>query len=302
MDTCSIFSPAKVNFFLAVTGRRPDGFHDLISVAAQLELGDTIRLEVADTEGDTVECAMAGVPTDSTNLVLRAAKAWREAGGAAPPVRFVIGKRIPPGSGLGGGSSNAVAALRGLERISANPLGPEALGRIAESLGSDCPLFLAEGPVVMRGRGERIERLDSQSALRLRGADLLVCRPEIGVDTAWAYGRLADGAPGSYMDAREAEARVGEWLAGSGANDSLSVNSFEPVVFTKFAALPTLGKRLLDRHGLALRLSGSGSACFAWLRPQTDWDAVAADVRDAFGKGSLVERTRVAVPSHGNGG
>lgn len=302
METCAVFSPAKVNLFLAVTGRRPDGFHDLVSVAAQLEMGDTLRLERAGVEGDSVECAMPGVPEDGTNLVMRAAGAWREAGGMAPPVRFVIGKRIPPASGLGGGSSNAVAALRGLEQVSAKPLGAEALARIAAALGSDCPLFLAEGPVIMRGRGERIESLEPEATLRLRGADLLVCRPRIGVDTAWAYARLAGAAPGSCLDSAEAEARIGAWRAGGGGNDELSFNSFEPVVFTKFVALPALGKRLLDRHGLALRLSGSGSACFAWLRPQADWGAVVAEVRDAFGDDCLVERTRVAILPRGNGG
>jgi len=269
-------------------------------MAAQLELGDTVRLETGEGEGDTVECEMTGVPNDDTNLVLRAAKAWRDEGGIAPPVRFVLEKKIPPRSGLGGGSSNAVAALRGLEKIATNPLGADVLRAIASALGSDCPLFLAGGPVVMRGRGEQVARLAPAHASRLCGADLLVCRPRIGVDTAWAYGRLVEGAPASYLNATEAEARVEAWLAGSATNDALSCNSFEPVVFTKFIALPVLGKRLQERHGLALRLSGSGSACFAWLAPRTDWDAVAQDVRDAFGSDCLVERTRVAPPQSGD--
>ncbi|HUG11544.1 MAG TPA: 4-(cytidine 5'-diphospho)-2-C-methyl-D-erythritol kinase [Opitutaceae bacterium] len=293
MQTCSVSSPAKVNLFLAVTGKRADGYHDLVSVAAQLELGDTLRIKPAVGESDSLACSMPGVPVDSTNLVLRAAEAWRAAGGAAPAVRFVLEKRIPPQSGLGGGSSNAVAALRGLERIATRPLGDDALRTIAAGLGSDCAMFLSDGPVIMRGRGERVERLPAAAAARLREGELFICRPTVGVETAWAYGRLAKGAPDSYLAADEAEARVAEWIAG-GASDALSFNSFDPVVFGKFVAYPVLSRRLADRHGLALRLSGSGSACFAWIRPEIDWAAIVADVQDAFGNDCLIERTRLA--------
>jgi 4-diphosphocytidyl-2-C-methyl-D-erythritol kinase len=294
VQTCSVFSPAKVNLFLAITGRRPDGFHDLVSVAALLELGDTLRLESAAAgQGDSLECAMPGVPTDATNLVLRAAQAWRAAGGEAPPVRFVLEKRVPPQSGLGGGSSNAVAALRGLERVASRPLGAAALPVLAAGLGSDCALFLHDGPVVMRGRGERVEPLPPGAAARLRDGEMLLCRPTTGVETAWAYRQLAKGAPDSYADAAGAEARVAAWIAGGDANDALSFNSFEPVVFGKFVAFPVLGRRLETRHRLELRLSGSGSACFAWLRPETDWPALVADMRDALGDGCLIERTRL---------
>lgn len=300
MDICTVSSPAKVNFFLAVTGRRADGFHDLVSVAAQLELADTVQLEPGAGQGDSVACTMPGVPTNATNIVLRAAQAWRQAGGEAPPIRFVLEKKIPPQSGLGGGSSNAVAALRGLERIAAKPLGAEAIRAIAITLGSDCALFLADGPVIMRGRGERIEPLPAVAAARLRAGELLVCRPGIGVETAWAYGRMAANAPDSYLGAADAEARIALWVAG-GSNDSLSFNSFEAVVHEKFIALPALAHRLEQRHGLGLHLSGSGSACFAWLRPDTDWGAVAADVRDAFGERALLVKTRIA-DAGSNGG
>jgi len=297
VQTCSVFSPAKVNLFLAVTGRRADGFHELVSVAAPLRFGDTLRLEQAAGEDDTLECAMPGVPTDAKNLVLRAAQAWRAAGGEAPPVRFVLEKRVPPQSGLGGGSSNAVAALRGLQQIATRPVAAEVLAGIAAGLGSDCAMFLHDGPVIMRGRGERIESLLKAAAARLGEGELLLVRPTVGVETAWAYGKLAAGAPDSYLAAEEAEARVAAWVAGNGANDALSFNSFEAVVFGKFVAFPVLGRRLADRHGIALRLSGSGSACFAWLKAETHWDALVADLRDALGDSCLIERTGLATAS-----
>lgn len=302
MESCSVFSPAKLNFFLAVTGRRADGFHDLVSVAAPLELGDTVRLEPGKGSRDTVECGMPGVPEDGTNLVLRAVSAWREAGGVAPPVHIVLDKQIPPASGLGGGSSNAVAALKGLERIAPGPIGAGAVLRIAGAIGSDCPLFLADGPVLMRGRGERIETLGAAAAQRLSARELLLFRPGFGVDTAWAFSQLAGRAPDSYLSAGDAGARVAEWLGGCGANEALSFNSFEGIVFSKFVALPALGQRLKERLGIAPRLSGSGSACYAWLTPAADWSKVQSEVRDALGQTAHVFRTRVAASCGGYSG
>jgi 4-diphosphocytidyl-2-C-methyl-D-erythritol kinase len=291
VQTCSVFSPAKVNLFLAVTGRRPDGFHELVSVAAPLRFGDTLRLQPAAGQGDTLECPMPGVPVDATNLVLRAAQAWRAAGGEAPPVRFALEKRVPPQSGLGGGSSNAVATLRGLEKIATRALGAGELAGIAAGIGSDCAMFLHDGPVIMRGRGEKIETLPEPAAARLLAGELLLVRPTVGVETAWAYGKLAAGSPHSYLAAIEAESRVAAWVAGGATNEALSFNSFEPVVFGKFVAFPVLGRWMAERHGLVLRLSGSGSAGFAWLKAGADWDALVADLRNALGEDCLIERT-----------
>ena len=153
MSTITRVAPAKLNLFLAITGRREDGFHELVSVVAPLKFGDTLRVEPA-TEF-SLGCDVPDVPVDGTNLVLRAAQAFAAASGWRGGARFFIEKRIPMGAGLGGGSSNAVAALRALNVLAgpAQGLAPEALARVAAQLGSDCPLFLHDGPVVMRGRG-----------------------------------------------------------------------------------------------------------------------------------------------------
>src|SRR6188768_1791388 len=141
MDSFSIFAPAKVNLFLAVTGRRPDGFHDLVSVAAPLDFGDTLRAEPAT--GFSLACTDPEVPIDATNLVLKAAAAFEEASAktlAGPTgAKFFLEKRIPMGAGLGGGSSDAVAALRLLNQ-QAGPKGglsADGLQRVAAQLGSD---------------------------------------------------------------------------------------------------------------------------------------------------------------------
>jgi 4-diphosphocytidyl-2-C-methyl-D-erythritol kinase len=198
MAMVTVFSPAKINLYLAVTGRRPDGFHDLVSVAAPLAWGDELRAEAGDRSpeagknGFTLECEWADVPLDDTNLVLRAAGAFAAATGWDRPVRFVLTKRIPVGAGLGGGSSNAVAALRALNELAGGTLAPAALAGIAATLGSDCALFVRGEPVVMRGRGEHIESLPAGAAGRLRGRRVLVFKPSFGIATPWAYRRMVE--------------------------------------------------------------------------------------------------------------
>jgi 4-diphosphocytidyl-2-C-methyl-D-erythritol kinase len=292
VNTVEGFSPAKINLFLAITGRRPDGFHDLLSVAAPLQWGD--RLEAA-AEGDalTLACADPAVPADGTNLILRAAEAFRAATGWRTGVRFILEKRIPVGAGLGGGSSNAVTALRLLNLLAGEPLGAAALLGLAAGLGSDCPLFLAEGPVAMRGRGERITPLAETAARRLRGRRVLLFKPGFPIATGWAYGRLA--AAGAYLPPAEAEARLAAWQAGTEPAEALLANNMESVAFAKFPALPVLLDRLRSGCGLAPRLSGSGSACFALLPEGGGPPAGAmAAIREAWGSGAFVQETRLA--------
>ena len=293
VNTVEGFSPAKLNLFIAVTGRRPDGFHDLVSVSAPLQWGDRLEAAAAGGREDTLACDDSAVPADGSNLILRAAQAFRAATGWRTGVHFDLKKRIPMGAGLGGGSSNAVAALRALNRLAGAPLSAGALAELAAGLGSDCPLFLADGPVVMRGRGERITALPPAAAGRLRGRRVLVFKPGFPISTAWAYGRMA--AAGAYQSAAEAEARLTDWERGGAPAEALLANGMEAVAFAKYPALPVLLDRLRTRSGLSPRLSGSGSACFALL-PETGGapaEAMAA-IREAWGPQAFIQETRLA--------
>ncbi len=294
VESISIFAPAKLNLFLAVTGRRPDGYHDLVSVAAPLDFGDTLRVERAGAT--SLVCDDPGVPCDDTNLVLKAVRAFRREAPSIGEVRFVLEKRIPVGAGLGGGSSDAVATLRALNRL----VGPERalpgeiLQELAAELGSDCPLFLAGSPVVMRGRGERVEALPPGAVARLRGRRVLVFKPAFGISTPWAYGQMVAAAPGGYLPVAEAEARLAAWIADPrAAAESLVFNNMERPVFTKYLALPVLLRQLQADFGLEARLSGSGSACFALLREETDTPRVVAAVQTAWGESAFVREARI---------
>ncbi len=305
VSAIEIFAPAKLNLFLAITGRRADGFHDLVSVATTLGFGDTLRAEVnAGTEMAagggrfTMTCDDAGVPLDDANLVLKAARAFARATGwpsAESGVNFFLEKRVPMGAGLGGGSSDAVAALRALNALSGVRLGAEELVQIAAGLGSDCALFFHDGPVVMRGRGERIEALPAGASARLRGRQVLVFKPAFGIATPWAYAQMAKAAPGSYLPEKEAEARLAAWVGEEGATaEALLFNNMEAPAFAKFMALPALLEQLKNEFGLAPRMSGSGSACFAFLPENAKVTAITAAVKEAWGDTSFVVETRIA--------
>jgi 4-diphosphocytidyl-2-C-methyl-D-erythritol kinase len=294
MSSAVVFSPAKINLFLAVTGRRADGYHDLVSVVAPVEFGDTLRIEAGAAGEFALECDDASVPTGEDNLVLRAARLFAEKTGWGGGAKFFLEKRIPMGAGLGGGSGNAVAALRGLNSLAGEPLGGAELAAMAARAGSDCALFLPGGPVVMRGRGERVEPLSADTAARLRGQRVLVFKPEFGISTPWAYAQLAADGEKNYLPATEAEARLAAWLGEAKAPvEALLFNSFERPAFLKFPALPVLLDALGAEFGLSTRLSGSGSACFALLPADAAVEAVKSRIHEAWGATAWMVETRI---------
>jgi len=297
LGVVTVFSPAKLNLFLAVTGRRTDGFHDLISVAAPLEFGDELRAEdrgrrTEDRNPFTLECDAPGVPLDESNLVLKAARLFVRETGWKGGANFTLKKRIPVGAGLGGGSSNAVAALRALDRLAGTGLPEEKLAEMATALGSDCPLFLHDAPVVMRGRGEKIEALPPAARARLSGRCVLVFKPSFGIPTAWAYQRMIMRG-GDYLEAREAEGRLSGWLAGAGLAEEFLFNNMEPAAFEKYVGLPVLLEILRKDFGLEPRMSGSGSACYALLKDADEAEPVIARIRECWGQGAFAVATKL---------
>jgi 4-diphosphocytidyl-2-C-methyl-D-erythritol kinase len=292
MSVISIFAPAKLNLFLAITGRRADGFHDLISVVTPVAFGDTLRVEPAEVFSLT--CDDPEVPLDETNLVLKAARAFATAANWHGGAKFFLEKRLPMGAGLGGGSSDAVATLRALNALTGHPLAFPALAAIAATLGSDCALFLHDGPVVMRGRGERVEPLAAEAAARLRGRRVLIFKPGFAIATPWAYRAMA-AQPSTYLAADEAEKRLAAWCADKSAMaEEILFNNMESVAFTKFVALPTLLEQLRKEFALEPRMSGSGSACFALLPEDAPTDAIVRAVRAAWGDSAFIAVTQIA--------
>ncbi|HYI08711.1 MAG TPA: 4-(cytidine 5'-diphospho)-2-C-methyl-D-erythritol kinase [Thermoanaerobaculia bacterium] len=239
-------SYAKINWSLRITGKRPDGFHDLETVFQTISLHDDLTFTPADRT--TLTCDDPTIPTDDTNLVLRAARAVN-----AAPVAIELRKRIPAGGGLGGGSSNAAATLMAL--------GNGDLRDIALHLGSDVPFFLLGGTAYATGRGEVLTPLPPMT-----GIPLLLVLPEEGVLTKDAFARITRYSPPLGLAAYRDFANF--------------TNDFEEPVFATLPRLRELKERLLENGAFYASMSGSGSTLFGAFVNAESRDAAAAGFTD----------------------
>ena len=281
---------AKLNLSLAITGRRADGFHELISLVAPIALADTLTLDVGRPLGLT--CDDASLPVDGSNLVLKAAAAYVKRRPSAPTGHFHLTKKVPHGAGLGGGSSDAAAALRLLDQASGDPLGLEVLETLAAEVGSDCPFFVRGQAAVMRGRGERLEILPLAARAALAGRKVVLVKPPFGVPTPEAYALLAKA--GKYRPAAQAEAELAAWIAQPATDPSVLGNDLAAPVFAKYLALPVGLESFRHATGVNWQMTGSGSACFAFVSDGFDHARLRADVRRVWGPGAWVEETVIS--------
>ncbi|MCX6841311.1 MAG: 4-(cytidine 5'-diphospho)-2-C-methyl-D-erythritol kinase [candidate division WOR-3 bacterium] len=279
MDKLVLSAPAKINLGLWVGGKRADGFHDIVTIIAPVELADTVTIRRART-GIEVSCDSVEVPSGPGNLAHKAAAAFMEAARINAGCRIRIRKRIPVGGGLGGGSSDAATVLSGLNRLFGSPLSPRRLRLIGASLGSDVPAFLANGPCIARGRGEKLRRI------RLPRLDVILCLPGHPVPTAWAYAELdRRRGPGQGLTRPVISPKILRAAIRRNEPEKVAAqlrNSFEPAVFRRHPALG-LAKELLLRHGaLAASLSGSGSTVYGLVQTKGWKDPMAALARNGF--------------------
>ena len=264
------FSPCKVNIMLAITGQRPDGFHELISLVAPVKFGDTLRVDIAsDATADSLKCNVDGIPTDSSNLVIKAAELFREYTGKTDFFVFELEKRVPAGAGLGGGSSNGAVALLAINELYGNPLTIKELSSIAAKMGSDCPLFLTKSPSVMRGRGEKVFSLRGDAKSYIDSLKLVLFKPDFSINTGWAYSQMRAN-PEVYMDADEAESIISVWLENPSISDLPLVNNMQIEAFKKYPALQVAIEEIKRKFHIPAIMSGSGSACFAIVNNLND--------------------------------
>jgi 4-diphosphocytidyl-2-C-methyl-D-erythritol kinase len=287
-----LLCPAKINWLLAITGKREDGFHELVSLVTPLAFGDRLRLRRSSSKaGISLRIFGADLSDGPDNLAWRAAELFLDKFGLEVGLDMELEKRIPIGAGLGGGSSNAAGVLRGLSGLF--EIDDEAsLIELAAELGSDCPLFLKGKPVVMRGRGERLESLSELQRQSLDAAPVALFKPSFGISTAWAYEALA-ADPSQYTSPQEVELVLDQWGRGDLRLAELLRNSFDPLVSNKYPCILLVKNKILQETGCRCLLSGSGSACFA-IGPAEAFRRIREIVRECWGPRAFFQETTIS--------
>lgn len=292
----SVDCPAKINLTLFVLGRRDDGFHDLQSIVAQTAFGDSLKLEWKLAGGGDEDRVIVdrAIISEGENTVLAAIRHWRLATGFDTGIFTVrLSKKIPIGAGLGGGSSDGAAVLRAIRelKLMEEAAEPDWLA-LAAKVGSDCPLFMTSTASLVAGRGESISHLEAKLAQRLSGREILLFKPCFSISTAEAYYRLA--RTGLYTEEEVARALFQRWAHSEGESAGLPEpgNDFERLLEGWIPSIPLVLRRLRERHGIDARLTGSGSACFAFPRKgSSDIKTIESELRRAWGETYWMEES-----------
>ena len=248
---------AKLNLTLDVLGKREDGYHDLQSVMQTISIRDDIVLDVGTGKPWKLMCSVEGIPEDETNLAWKAAKVYCEAMHKDPDgLEIRITKRIPSGAGMGGGSADAAAVLRALNRYYGNPLSIFALAELGAQVGSDVPFCTICGTAMVEGRGERLRKLPD-----MPDCVIVVVKPEFSVSTPELYKKIDEVTIANRPDQQAMESAL---LAG----DLLKVannlcNVFDPVVTEEHLELNYIKSLFYQYGAIGYQMTGSGSAVYA---------------------------------------
>lgn len=228
------FSPAKLNLFFRVIGKRPDGYHEIASLYQAIDFGDTLTLTITSGE-DQLTCSDPHLPCDSSNLVLRAVNLFRKKTGRSFGLHAHLDKHIPIQAGLGGGSSNAATTLWALREMTGVSLSDKELSSWGAELGSDVPFFFSEGTAYCTGRGEIVENLPSLP--HLSG---WIAKPLVGLSTPAVYQKVVPLA----LDTQP------------------FFNDLEPAAFSLLPELADLKTKLFKIGFEQVSMTGSGTAFF----------------------------------------
>jgi 4-diphosphocytidyl-2-C-methyl-D-erythritol kinase len=241
-----VLCPAKVNLYLRVVGRRPDGYHELVTVMQPLTLADELNVSLGG-EGIRLECEAADLPCGADNLVWRAAARFQEETGQRPGVRLRLRKRIPVAAGLGGGSSDAAGTLVALNDLAGGVLTPGRLHELARLLGADVPFFLDRRPAVGRGIGTQL------TPLSLPSYWYLLLNPGVPLATRWVYENLdLAGLPAAPEEETWDPEHPETWVR----------NDLGSVAIKRLPELAALLDDLRDAGARTQGISGSGPTLF----------------------------------------
>lgn len=274
---------AKLNLTLDVLGKRDDGYHDLKSVMQTVSLHDVVEMDIETGEGWKLLCGREDIPCDAGNLAWRAARAFCDATGKEPDgITIRLTKNIPSGAGMGGGSADAAAVLRMLNRYYGEPMTPEALARLGASVGSDVPFCVVGGTVLCEGRGEVMRRLRDCPACIILG-----CKPVFSVSTPVLFRKIDTVPVLRHPDHDAMEQAIAE-----GDLDAIVrniYNVFDPVVAQDHPEIGRI-KAVCSRHGaLASQMTGSGSVVFAVMPDRESAEAARRELEGTYSQVFITE-------------
>ena len=255
----TLYEPAfaKLNLTLDVLGRREDGYHDLRSVMQTVSIRDDIEIDLDTGKPWCLQCSREGIPTDETNLAWKAAKVYFDRIKKDPNgLEIRITKRIPTQAGLGGGSADAAAVLRALNRHYGEPLSILALAELGSLVGSDVPFCTVCGTAMVEGRGERLRKLAD-----MPDCVFVICKPDFSVSTPELYAKIDSVEIARRPDHSAMESAL---LAGDlGRIAENFCNVFDPVVTADHLELNYI-KSIFNSYGsVGQQMTGTGSAVFA---------------------------------------
>lgn len=266
-----IKAPAKVNLFLNVLRRRPDGYHDLHSLLQMVGLYDELIFEDAP-RGITLVSSSGDLPVDDRNLVVRATRALVRAAGIKSGVRVGLKKNIPMGAGLGGGSSDAAATLVALNRLWKLGFSRDDLAKIGQDLGSDVPFFLYGPTAFVSGRGEKVVPCVLNS-----DRWLVIVNPGFEVSTRWVYEQLSSVGAGAATSQNSWLTNIQEniRIQDSGKfklhySDIVLHNDLESVMESKYPVVRAMKECLLSEGAEGILMSGSGPTVFGVFKEKID--------------------------------
>ncbi len=247
---------AKLNLSLDVLGKRSDGYHNIKSVMQAVSVRDDIEIDLGTGKPWVLHCSLAGIPTDERNLAWKAAKIYFDCIGQNPDgLEIRITKRIPVEAGMGGGSADAAAVLRALNRHYGEPLSLAALAELGAKVGSDVPFCTLCGTAMAEGRGDRLRKLPD-----MPDCFFVICKPDFSISTPELYRKLDEKEIPNRPDHTAMEAAL---LSG----DLLQVcqnlcNVFDPVVTQEHLELNYIKSVMSSYGAIGYQMTGSGSAVF----------------------------------------
>ena len=264
---------AKLNLSLDVTGRRADGYHDLAMLMQTVSLCDELRLRFREDGQVRAGSNLRFIPSDERNLAVRAALRYLEAvGDPGRGLQIELRKQIPVGAGMGGGSADAAAVLRALNRIYENRLNRRELEELAQQIGSDVAFCVAGGTALAEGRGEKLTDLPD-----LPDCSFVICKPSFSISTPELYKKLDSAPVRIHPD-------TPGLLTAVRAGDLSALcrrmyNVFEEIDDRRLRTVVELKSRLLDHRAMGAMMTGTGSAVFGVFRRPEEAEAACAALR-----------------------